>query len=60
MSIPEITVDELAARLDDVVLIDVRQPDEYVAGHVPPARLIPLYEVPDHVGELPGRPAART
>jgi len=35
------------------VVIDVRQPDEYEAGHVPAARLIPLAEVPDRINELP-------
>ena len=42
MVVPEIAPDELAPRLDDVVLIDVRQPEEYVAGHVRTARLLPL------------------
>ena len=53
MVVPEIAPDELAPRLDAVVLIDVRQPEEYVAGHVRTARLVPLQEVPDHVAELP-------
>ena len=36
--IPEISVDELADRLaDGAVVIDVREPDEYAAGHVPSA-----------------------
>lgn len=33
-------------------LIDVREPDEFAAGHVPGARNIPLATVPDHVDEL--------
>ena len=53
MSVPEITPQALAARLGQVVLVDVRQPAEFEAGHVRTARLIPLHEVPDHVGELP-------
>ena len=54
MAIPEISVNELAARLDaGAYLIDVRNPDEYDAGHVPGAVLIPLPEVPDRVGEVP-------
>jgi rhodanese-related sulfurtransferase len=52
-AIPEITVDELAERLDRDLLIDVRQPEEYRAGHVRSARLMPLNEVPDHVAALP-------
>ena len=55
MSIPEITVDELARRLasGSAVLFDVRNPDEYVAGHVPSATLIPLHEVPERSAEFP-------
>jgi rhodanese-related sulfurtransferase len=53
VAVPEISVAELAERLDDAVLIDVRQPDEYVAGHVRSARLIPLHTLPDHLGDLP-------
>jgi len=51
--VPEITVAELASRLPAAVLVDVRQPEEYVEAHVPTARLIPLQELPDRVGELP-------
>ncbi|MDQ1424802.1 MAG: hypothetical protein QOD72_2300 [Acidimicrobiaceae bacterium] len=47
---PEIDVEELAARLAaGAVLVDVRQPDEYEAGHVPTARLVPLGVVPEHL-----------
>ena len=49
MVVPEIAPDELAPRLDDVMLIDVRQPEEYAAGHVRTARLLPLQEVPQAV-----------
>jgi rhodanese-related sulfurtransferase len=34
-------------------LVDVRQPDEYDAGHVPGARRISLAEVALRVGEVP-------
>ena len=45
---------ELAERLDaSAVVVDVRQPDEYLSGHVPGAVLIPLNDVPDRYGELP-------
>jgi rhodanese-related sulfurtransferase len=52
---PEITVDELvAARADGPVpLVDVRQPEEYEAVHVPGAKLIPLADVVARVGEIP-------
>jgi rhodanese-related sulfurtransferase len=56
MSVPEISVDELAARLErpTSILIDVREPDEYEDGHVPGARLLPLGDVPEAVGDLAG------
>ncbi len=54
MPVHEITVDELATRLDAGALtVDVRQPDEYVAGHVPGAVLVPLNDVPARIGEFP-------
>jgi rhodanese-related sulfurtransferase len=31
----------------------VRNPDEYEHAHVPGARLIPLHELPDRIGEVP-------
>lgn len=54
MSIQEITVHELADRLrDGAQLIDVREAHEYVEGHAPSARLIPLGEVPARLAEFP-------
>lgn len=55
MSAPEISIDELAAaRAGGAVrLVDVRQPEEYEAGHVPGAKLIPLADVVARAGELP-------
>lgn len=52
---PEISVDELAAAISAalVPLVDVRQPEEYEAGHVPGAKLIPLADVVARVGEIP-------
>jgi len=35
-----------------VVLLDVRQPEEYEADHIPGAKLIPLGELEDRHGEL--------
>jgi len=53
-SVPEVDVDELdRVRGDGSPVIDVRQPDEYDAGHVPGARLIPLAEVAMRAQELP-------
>jgi rhodanese-related sulfurtransferase len=52
--VPEVDVDALeAATAAGAPVIDVRQPDEYEAGHVPGARLIPLAEVAARVGEVP-------
>jgi len=53
VTVPEVSVADLADRLDGAVLVDVRQPGEYEAGHVPSARLIPLQELPQRVSELP-------
>ena len=33
-------------------LVDVRQPGEYESGHLPGARLIPIAELGDRLGEL--------
>jgi rhodanese-related sulfurtransferase len=50
-----ITVEEAREMLarDDVVVIDVREPHEYQAGHVPGARLIPVNSVFTRHQELP-------
>ena len=37
----------------DVLLIDVREPEEYQAGHIPGAVLMPLRELPSHLDEIP-------
>jgi rhodanese-related sulfurtransferase len=46
------TVQALHVR-DKIVIVDVRQPGEYAAGHIPGARLIPLGELPDRLDEIP-------
>jgi rhodanese-related sulfurtransferase len=53
MTIPEVTVDELAERLAaGARLIDVREPWEYAEARVPGGVLIPLGAVPDSVEEF--------
>lgn len=47
-----ITVDQLAA-LDSPVLIDVREPDEYAAGHAPSAVNLPMSQLDARVDEVP-------
>ena len=51
---PEIDVQRLAELRDEGVwVLDVRQPDEYEAGHVPGAHLIPLGELATRHTEVP-------
>lgn len=41
----------------DYNLVDVRQPKEYEAEHIPGAKLIPIKELPDRLDELdPAKP----
>ena len=47
------TVGALAAvHADGAVVIDVREPGEYVGGHVPGAVLVPMGQLPSRVAEL--------
>jgi sulfur-carrier protein adenylyltransferase/sulfurtransferase len=54
----EISVEEFArereAKGDELVLIDVREPHEWEISHIEGARLIPLSQLPDRLGELDG------
>jgi phage shock protein E len=38
---------------DDVVVLDVREPYEYEAGHIPGVTLIPMNDVPQRLSEIP-------
>ena len=54
MEIPEVDVFELADRREDgAVVIDVREPGEWLEVRVPGAVLIPLGEVAERVDEVP-------
>lgn len=51
---PEIDLQAfVAAHADGAFVIDVREPAEYLAGHVPGAHLIPLAQVLSRRNELP-------
>jgi rhodanese-related sulfurtransferase len=45
--------DAAVLRDDGAVVIDVREPDEWAAGHIPGAILIPLGELPSRIGDVP-------
>lgn len=47
-----ITQVDVADLADDVALLDVREPNEYVAGHAPGAVSVPLGEVRARVAEV--------
>jgi rhodanese-related sulfurtransferase len=51
-----ITPEELLRRLkgDEVVLLDVRPPAEYDAGHLPGAVSVPIDDLPRRLKDLPG------
>ena len=53
--IPELEPEELRATLEgsgEVLLIDVREPVEWEIAHIEGARLVPLGELPERVGDL--------
>lgn len=54
-AIPLVSVEEVAARLAaqrPLNLLDVREPQEYAIAHIPGARLLPLVELEQRLGEL--------
>ena len=42
-----------AAHADGALVVDVREGAEYLAGHIPGARLIPMGQLPSRMAELP-------
>jgi rhodanese-related sulfurtransferase len=50
MNVPTVNAVEVP---DDAYLLDVREDDEWAAGHAAQAEHMPMMEVPARVGELP-------
>jgi rhodanese-related sulfurtransferase len=48
--VPSVTAAEVAT---DAYLLDVREPDEWSAGHAPGAHHLPMMEVPARLSEIP-------
>jgi hydroxyacylglutathione hydrolase len=52
-TVPDVDVAALEHRLENALLLDVREPSEYTSGHVPGARNIPQAELASRLAELP-------
>ncbi|WP_422743889.1 rhodanese-like domain-containing protein [Mycobacterium sp. WMMD1722] len=53
VEVPQVGVNELPGAFDESqVLLDVREPDEWLRGHAPDATHVPMGEVPARLGEL--------
>ena len=50
LRVPTVLVDDVP---DDAVVLDVREDDEWVAGHIEGATHIPMGEVPARLDDLP-------
>jgi len=53
--VDEVTPDELHDRLesgDSPQIIDIRDPDDFAAGHIPSALNVPMNELPSRIGEI--------
>jgi rhodanese-related sulfurtransferase len=48
--VPTVTTPEVG---DSAYLLDVREPDEWAAGHAPGAHHLPMMEVPARIAEIP-------
>ena len=47
---PSVTPSDVAA---DAYLLDVREPEEWAAGHAPGAHHLPMMEIPARLSEVP-------
>ena len=56
----DVTVADTASRAGRLRLVDVREPDEFVAGHPAGAVNVPLAGLPEALGRLPEGPIAFT
>ena len=56
VSYGEITVEELAALGPEARIVDVREDDEWSAGHIPWAVHVPLATVPEQLASFDGAP----
>ncbi|MEX2620819.1 MAG: MBL fold metallo-hydrolase [Egibacteraceae bacterium] len=56
--LPQVSVHELAGRLGDIGVLDVRQPAEWAAGHIEGAVFITGAELPARFDEVPEGPLA--
>ncbi|MFF5295178.1 rhodanese-like domain-containing protein [Paractinoplanes globisporus] len=48
--VPRVTPGDVA---DDAYLLDVREPEEWTAGHAPGAHHLPMMEIPARMAEVP-------
>ncbi|MBO8126577.1 MAG: rhodanese-like domain-containing protein [Firmicutes bacterium] len=51
----DVAADDVLSRFqrgEKLIIVDVRQPDEYAAGHIPGAILIPLPNLEDYLDQL--------
>jgi rhodanese-related sulfurtransferase len=56
VTIAEISVHDLAALGPSARIVDVREPDEWAAGHIGHATLVPLATVPGNLDMFDGDP----
>jgi rhodanese-related sulfurtransferase len=56
VTIAEISVHDLAALGPLARIVDVREPDEWAAGHIGHATLVPLATVPGNLDKFDGDP----
>lgn len=51
--VPAVQPEELPASIPDGALLDVREHEEWTAGHAPEAVHIPMNEIPQRLDEIP-------